>query len=91
MPKHSQNNKQTQTPKLIHRIKTDTNSRTNKQTNNQAQTLERTAHPNPGTSPHQNKAKLQLSYSVTPKNKIHYKQGIFTLLQHHVKNRLVFH
>jgi hypothetical protein len=47
MLKHLQTNKQTQTPELIHRITTDTNSRTNKQTNNQAQTLERTTDPYP--------------------------------------------
>jgi hypothetical protein len=44
---HLQTNKQTQTPKLIHRITTDTNFRTNSQTNNQAQTLELTADPYP--------------------------------------------
>jgi len=47
MLKHAQTNKQTWTPKLIHRITIDTNSRTNKQTNNQAQILEHTADPYP--------------------------------------------
>lgn len=47
MLKHSQTNKQAQTPELFHRITIDTNSRINKQTNNQAQTLEGTADPYP--------------------------------------------